>query len=450
MKHQPNPPSQALIHATLDGTITADQLSELEHWLRTDPSVRIEYLRAVNLHAALDDLAQRANDFSLESRDLRPRFGSRWAIAAGLLLALVGSWLGVRSAGDRPIAHLTGLGGSVRWTGNGGRVTTNLRVGDPLTGGTIEGATPASWVEVRFVDGSTVTIAGNSMLTIADLGQKILDLKGGGVFGDVNPQPDGKPMLVQTRSARLEVVGTRFAVDSSPGSTVVNVTEGKVRVQRLSDGRVVEVAAAHRLSTAGTLGLAPTLIPDAVAAWRSRLDLGPDPDDAAGDWSPATATSAATLRSVPYQFTTSAGETMTLYSAALKVSRGDTAPVALAPGSRIEFKGRLGSPHDVVLGVTLRHPGGGLAGNYLTILPARRFAAGGAFDLTIPIADLTLDPASKPGDSGLATSPAGQVVEFCWSNTLVDPAGLAIDSVAIIPPATPDRPELMTVGDSPQ
>ena len=63
---------------------------------------------------------------------------------------------------DEPIiAEITGLSGAVLWTGDGGRVVEDLEVGTKLVGGTVEGITPDSWVELRFRDDSTVTISGS-------------------------------------------------------------------------------------------------------------------------------------------------------------------------------------------------------------------------------------------------------------------------------------------------
>ena len=90
-----------------------------------------------------------------------------------------------------PIATITGLKGSLLWTGNQGEVVLDMHVGRELTGGTIEGLAPDSWFELQFQDGSIVTISGTSMLTFADVGQKKLRLKQGAFTADVVPQPVG-------------------------------------------------------------------------------------------------------------------------------------------------------------------------------------------------------------------------------------------------------------------
>ena len=67
-------------------------------------------------------------------------------------------------------------------------------------------------------------ISGNSMLTFSDDGQKKLRLKEGGFSANVNPQPKGKPMLVSTRTALFEVMGTSFSVDTEPTAATLRVS----------------------------------------------------------------------------------------------------------------------------------------------------------------------------------------------------------------------------------
>ena len=83
-------------------------------------------------------------------------------------------------------------------------VNRNLQVGARLSGGTIEGMGPDAWLELEFSDGTEVEIAGNSMLTISNVGQKELRLREGSFSADVKPQPKGKPMLVLRSTSSQE------------------------------------------------------------------------------------------------------------------------------------------------------------------------------------------------------------------------------------------------------
>ncbi|MHC4520273.1 MAG: FecR family protein, partial [Planctomycetota bacterium] len=126
------------------------------------------------------------------------RLVKKWPLAAAALVALIAGLYFLPLIVERPIARVTGLNGSLQWTGDGGRVFYDLSVGTELPGGTVEGMAPGSWFELEFIDGSVVTISGHSTLTFSDHGQKKLYLKEGHVSGNVKPQPAGRPMLIYT------------------------------------------------------------------------------------------------------------------------------------------------------------------------------------------------------------------------------------------------------------
>ena len=113
-----------------------------------------------------------------------------------------------------------------------------MHVGRELTGGTIEGLAPCSWFELQFKDGSIVTISGTSMLTFADIrAEETTTESKEHLLQTLPPQPVGKPMIVQTPSTVIEVVGTRFEVEALQAFTTVNVREGNVRLKHLVDGK---------------------------------------------------------------------------------------------------------------------------------------------------------------------------------------------------------------------
>ena len=438
-----------LLERSIDGTLEGGDAERLRDLLRGSAEARAALRSLATIDFGLQEFAAigdapEAFDHAARSSNPRPvvPFASfrraGWifttVFAATLALCFFASIDFAPPRGEPAIAWISGMGGSVLWTGDGGRVSGDQGVGDLLTGGTVEGTTPDSWVELTFLDGSTVMISGNSMLTFSDDGQKRLHLKEGRVSGDVNPQRAGRPMLVHTRSALLEVLGTRFQVETGLASTVLNVNQGEVRVKRLSDGRRVDVPARHRVVAAADRAMVPETIPGSVRRWKSRLQLGPG--GSMGRWSPKSDAGDASLAAIPYVHTTPQGRAMTLYSAALQVSDGESPPVLLDPDSRIRVRGRLGSAHDVVFGVTVRHPDGGFAGNFFTVTPASAFRGGGDFDVLLDVRDFRLDPALTDDNDELATAPAGALAESFWCNSLADPVGLEIIEVEIIAPAS--------------
>jgi len=82
-------------------------------------------------------------------------------------------------------------------------------------------------------------------------------------------------MLIYTRSALLEVLGTQFEVEAETATTILNVSEGSVRVKRFSDGSTVDVPARHRVIAAADRDMLPRPVPHSVSQWKSELSLGP-------------------------------------------------------------------------------------------------------------------------------------------------------------------------------
>jgi len=398
------------------------------------------------------------------------------AVAAAVaIVVLAANQYFQRSTADREIATIAGLSGPLQWTGDGGRVFHDLSVGTKLPGGTVEGMTPGSWLRLELNDGSTVTLVGNSTLTFSDHGQKRLHLKEGNLSGKVRPQPAGRPMLIYTRSAMLEVVGTRFDVDAGLAATTLNVSEGKMRVRRLSDGNTVDVPAKHRVVAAADREMSPVRVPNSVSRWESQLHLGPEgtygkwsPGPASEDGKPGTTSSQgetsytmgfgaphsgkppvvlqlrlgpdgkrppstpaeeAKLGAIP--FTTPSG--LTIYTASFCVSRGDRPPVILQPGSRLRVRGHIASTNKVWLGLTVRHPSGEFAGRFQTIRPAGEFPSGQSFEVALHLHDFQLDPLLKKLRNTLPSAPFHLVVESFWFHTLGEQAGLEIAQVQLIP-----------------
>jgi len=443
-EHEPPEASSLveLIEQMLLGTASEQQKRQLHARLLASAEDRRLYLHHLNLHSGLrrqfafdaDEEAASQLDPATGAVSRGPtRLLARWswaAVAGAVVVAVIAGVYLLRLVEEPVIARITGLSGSLQWTGDGGRVFTDLSVGKGLPGGTVEGMAPGSWFELEFLDGSTVTISGNSMLTFSDHGQKKLHLKDGNVSGNVKPQPAGKPMLIYTRSAVLEIVGTRFEVEAGLAATMLNVSEGQVRVRRLSDDATVLVPANHRVVAAADREMSPVPVPNSVSQWKSQLHLGPD--GTFGTWSPGTDTGGPKLSAVP--FTTPEGKT--IYTTGFGVSRGDKPPVMLQRASRLRVRGRIGSTHNVWFGVTLRHPNGEFAGRFQTIRPAAEFPSGQEFEVLLHLREFGLDPSLANVKDDLPIAPYHLVVETVWCHTLYKQAGLEIAEAEFLPPTT--------------
>ena len=351
-----------------------------------------------------------------------------WMAAAAAVVVSASGLFAVRKRTEPRIARVAGLNGSVQWTGDAGKVERELAAGRSLGGGTLESLSADSWAELEFRDGSKVTVTGRSLLTVSEHRQKELHLRIGKLSASVTPQPLDKPMLIHTLTAELEVLGTQFNVDAGMSSTVLWVNEGKVRVKRLADGSVAEVAAGHQVVAAASrqndFRVAPR--PGSVTAWRSNLPNGVT----YGNWAPDTAglrASSMLWRDCEKKDS----EPILLYVAALSVSRGDGPPVELRAGATFRIRGRMDSASDVLVGLTTQHLNGGFAGKHHAFRKAELFSSsGGAFELEVKVDEFTPEKPNHP------KSAIGLGLYDWWCLTINEDAGLTITSVELIP-ATP-------------
>ncbi len=364
----------------------------------------------------------------------RPAF----ALAALSLIALVGTigWVLVRQGivrdAERPLIAITGASGSLQWTGDGGHVRVGVEVEQTFGAGTLESLSADSWVTFRYEDGTEIGLLGNSSVTIAGemdgQSQKLIYVRRGNVSANVSAQPRGRPMMVQTPTASMEVLGTQFNVDSESSMTVLTVNEGCVRCTRLADGLVEEVPARHRLVAAASRQGAFRAVAQQTAAnhWKSRLPLGIE----YGKWLPASGDQAAGLRAMPMLWRDHKNDhrqRVLLYIASLSVSRGEQSPVVPRAGARLRVRGRIESPRDVIFGLTTQHLHGGCAGKYLTRRPVAAFdPQGGEFVFDLEIEEF------EPSERGQPESSIGLRLHDCWCLTIDEDAGLTIDGVELL------------------
>ena len=332
------------------------------------------------------------------------------------------------------IAKITGLSGSLIWTGDRGQIVRDVAVGTELAGGTIEGMAPDSWFELEFNDGSTVMISGTSMLTFADVGQKELRLREGIFSANVNPQPAGKPMVIHTRSALLEVLGTQFDVQTSLTSTALNVSEGKVRVKRLSDGREVDVPAKHRVVAGDDFEMTPMRVPDSINRWKSQLELGPTKAwGNYGKWRPAKGNRQASMVAIP--FAPKQNQNVTLHLLGLPVVQSDDSPVVVKRTSKFVVRGRLKVPEKVSFGIRVARTNGEFAGKFLSRQNVATSDVENDFELVFPLESFVLDPCVRDRKDELPGSPDDLVLTGVWAFThTASPTGLEVSEVELLPP----------------
>jgi len=412
--------------------------------MQDEPEAREFYQDYLDIHGALEERLgipdfSSVNDLICpETQHPKKRFSipfGNWglAIAAALVLGFCIQFFFKEKGGATPvtIAQISKLSGPLHWTGDGGLVNRNLQMGTRLSGGTIEGMGPDAWLELEFSDGTEVEIAGNSMLTISNVGQKELRLREGSFSADVKPQPQGKPMLVHTQFARFEVLGTRFTVDEGLSSSTLIVNEGNVRAIRLSDGSSVDVFENQRVVAALGRELVAEEMPQSVTIWKSDLENGKRRNH--GEWAPANLSESAHLKTVPYVLPEKTDQKQrTIHTLSMPVSVCDQPPVVLQPESKVRVRGKIASIHRIWFGMSLSRENGDFAGRFQTILPAEEFKSGEPFEVVLDLNDYQLDPSLAQWSESLPKSPYGLIVEAVWCHTLWDPAGLEVSEIELM------------------
>jgi hypothetical protein len=381
---------KSLIRVYADGQITADQLADLEQSLRENAAVRTQFLSNLNLHATLEDLAigeSERRDPIAES-NVVPQTPSTpflsWPLATATLILIAlsaGLYLLTRSP---EVVTITGVNGSVQWTGNGGQISQDLITGQGLTGGTIELLSTDTWVELEFRDGSAITLSGQTAVTISNQGQKELHLRYGCLSAHVEPEPNGQPMLVHTQAAELEMQGTQFNVNAQAETTTLTVNQGHVRLRQVTNGQEINVPARHEVfaSFENRNGLIVRPLGNSVSTWHSDLKS----DVVHGKWSSNLWELSQRLKVATAVGEMPHAEAVAAYKDAaslvedtgsvwakpsplgalvcLAVSRHASTPVVLSPNATLRIQGRLFSEVDLDFGITTHAVGGGFAGKY--------------------------------------------------------------------------------------
>lgn len=293
---------ELLVEAYLDGSLTAGGAAELTHLLAVggEPAARIrEQVAFAGLLAQMLDptdaeamargvverlaAEDRPSAFvtavgrSLESRRLRrPRRAVRtpytWlpvgmAIAALLMVLIGGWWLWSRPlirAEDRcQVAEAT-TADRLQRAGSALAVQPGI---DVLVDDEV---VSAQGMTLGYGDGTQLRLAAGTRarITTSTAGKRFR-LLAGSLEATVAPQLAGRPFILATAEAEIEVVGTHFTLQADDGRTQVDLQQGAVRVVRQGDrhgerqtldlhtGERVAVAAGEPLVAYRTVALFP-------------------------------------------------------------------------------------------------------------------------------------------------------------------------------------------------
>lgn len=195
--------------------------------------------------------------------------GVTWCWAGGKKTAPTVAFSGPEAA------TVADVSGTVWFREEGGTELRDVAAGAALPAGILITQGPMS-----------TALSADAELAFADDGQKKLRVAAGVLSARVQPQPAGRPLLIRTAAAEMQVVGTVFTVAAEPQRTRLEVESGTVKMTRLADGQSVEVrqdssavalASPAEKFSAESRGALPQ-------SWRAGFDMGLPKDWKLGRW----------------------------------------------------------------------------------------------------------------------------------------------------------------------
>jgi len=303
------------------------------------------------------------------------------AVAASVLLAFTIRGLQARSTPDASsvtIATVESVQGVVLFRSAQEERLLAGHEPQPLSAGTLLLEGEASAVQCRFPDGTLVMLTGDAEVHIADDGRKRIRLSRGLLTAEVQPQPVGAPMLVETPTARVEVLGTMMTLSAEADRTSVRVDSGRVRLSRLVDGSEVEVDRDH--ACVASLDPREELRPQPTSAaavdWRQSF-AEPPPDRWKGQWQAPAGGQPGRMHAVPC-IVGRKDEAMPVVHFGISVRRVEGVDLGRLPADGtlwVKYRLQRPSPLRVMLGVN--RADGRFGGNFEVKLGSKRTVADG-------------------------------------------------------------------------
>lgn len=288
---------------------------------------------------------------------------------AVLLLALGIFWRSTPVPREaKEIVTLEAASGAVTWSHPGEETRAGLTAGAELPAGTLVVEGEAASAQLRFADGTRLTLSGDAELSFTDGPQKRLVLRRGLLSARVEKQSPIHPLVVRTPTAEVRVVGTTFSVSADQDGTELMVESGRVRMRRLADGKEVELT--DRQSAVATFDTAKLMKPTRPAVppqqWNQNL-REPPPPNCKGLWQSAHDDQPALVRAVPCIAGRDADDRPVIHYGITARAATDAASrglVTLTPTSRLRLRYRVAKDSNVRIMLGLQKPNGGFGGNF--------------------------------------------------------------------------------------
>lgn len=370
---------EVLLNQLVDDLLSEAEEAELGELLRRDAKARRHYRRFMSLHAGLVwDYATAAmpshEDFITERK---ARLTKRWQLALGVAAATVLAlgilyWTqGIHFDAEKNIVDLEMAQGAISWRAGGGERRSGLKGGAHLPEGTLIVQGENGSAQLRFSDGTLITLTGESEMAFSDKGQKRLTFEKGALSAEVRKQPVGKPMLIHTNSADLQILGTTFSLTADPSRTALRVDTGTVKFIRTTDGQALSVTS--RQSSLATLDakadLQLAVNEDVPSPWHRSFDSPPSVNSK-GIWHASDGVAPSRIQAVPYVAATKPGGSQVIhYGVSARAPAGQAGGFAsLVLGSTISVRYRTESPGPILAFITCHRGNGSFAGNFEGII----------------------------------------------------------------------------------
>ena len=424
-----------LLARYFDGTLDADSAARLTAELETNAEARA-LLRGVADQAFAVAEAGRCAEARIttklvvlpepKSAAKRARWLIPWPVwaAAALVLLGVGLMWQLRSP---VLMEVTQVNGAVAWTGVNGQTHAVLVPGMKLPAGTLELETDTALAQVRFADGTLVSLHGRTEATFSQENGKRVRLRQGTFSAEVKPQPKAEPLRVFTPTAEVVVVGTAFSLDARPAETSLEVAHGEVKMRRLADGREASVTNQQRL--VATLDPQAAWSPQAqvrpATVWR--MQFASRPNHVSGDWiAPGPRHAGGALAAQPFVAGKERdGRVIVHYGVCV---RDDSGMASLTASSELRMKIRTKQDTGLQLIVGTRQPAGCFGGNFaVNSLSCQHSGPEEWRELRIPVSQLrSITPEH-------AATPDGLITDFIILNSFGNSAGLEVSELSIAP-----------------
>jgi len=292
------------LNLLLDGLLSESDEQLLLQRMEHDERLRAQYLNLVHLHADLSwsggaELATPVPEHVSSTVLPQRRIQFRWLAAtiAPVLLCWVGYSLWSHSATSA--CEIVSIQGAVTFR-SAEAMPLVPQVQQALGGGRFILEGDSASLQLRLLDGTLLSLAGTAELSISEHAERPLFLQCGQLTAEVQTQHPHAPLLVETPTAVVEILGTVLTLATEGEETHVQVESGKVRVKRRVDGQTIDLP--HQQFCTATLNtqdeFRPQSTPSGSQGWHHVFDM-PPPSRWKGAWVPANADQPAHVRAVP-------------------------------------------------------------------------------------------------------------------------------------------------------